>query len=180
MTGSKSKQKGNAFEREVAIFLSTLYGGSFVRAPHSGAYIGGKNNIRKNTLSDSQSRSFKGDIIPPDEWINFNAELKSYASFPFHQLFTGECKQLDTWIEQTLAVAEPDDLSVIFIKITRTGKFVCVPAKYTWMTDCFMYYSSKKHGDWIIIDFDHFFKYNKDIFKAYSGSTQAQQTPSHD
>jgi hypothetical protein len=41
----------------------------------------------------------------------------------------------------------------------------------TWVTDQFLYYTSSKHKDWLIIEFDHFFKHNKDVLKSYSGST---------
>ena len=176
---SPSKNKGSSFEREVAKFLSELYQESFIRSPGSGAHIGGKNNSRTEFLHEGQIRSFKGDIVPGQSFPLLNVECKNYAQFPFHQLFTEECKQLDGWLKQLLDVAEPNDLSVLFIKITRTGKFVCVPANLTWMTNQFMYYSSKKYNDWIIVDFDLFFKYNKDMFKGYSspvnssGSTQA-------
>jgi Holliday junction resolvase len=44
------KQKGNSFEREVAVFLSNLYSESFIRAPGSGAYVGGKNQVRTQIL----------------------------------------------------------------------------------------------------------------------------------
>jgi len=69
---SKSKIKGSAFEREMAKFLSEKYDESFVRVPNSGAYIGGKNQKRTDVLSEGQIRAFKGDIIPPDDWIYFN------------------------------------------------------------------------------------------------------------
>lgn len=170
MTGSKSKQKGNAFEREVANYLSKLYDESFVRASHSGAYVGGKNAHRKSILSENQIKSFKGDIIPPDSWSSFNSEAKSYAEFPFHQLFSGSCKTLESWIEQMMDVAEDGDLNILFIKVTRKGKFVVVPADKTWITDQFFHYTSDHHGDWIIIDYDHFFRHNKDLLKTYSGS----------
>ena len=39
---SPQKQKGSSFEREVAQYLSKLYGESFIRAPGSGAYVGGR------------------------------------------------------------------------------------------------------------------------------------------
>jgi signal transduction histidine kinase len=76
---SKSKNKGSSFEREIATFLSNLYSESFVRIPNSGAYIGGANTHRKNRLSENQIKSFKGDIVPPDSWVYFNAEAKNYA-----------------------------------------------------------------------------------------------------
>lgn len=56
------------------------------------------------------------------------------------------------------------------MKFNRKGKFVAVQSKYTWITDQFLYYTSAKMGDWLIIEFDHFFKLNKDLFKTYQGS----------
>jgi Holliday junction resolvase len=47
---SPQKQKGSSFEREVANFLSSIYGESFIRAPGSGAYVGGKNQERTQFL----------------------------------------------------------------------------------------------------------------------------------
>jgi len=165
---SPQKAKGNSFEREVAQFLSKLYSESFIRAPGSGAYIGGKNQSRTEFLHEGQIRSFKGDIVPGESFTKFNAECKSYADFPFHQVLAGSCKQLDGWLEQLMAVADKDDLNILFVKINRKGKFVAVQTKYTWVTDQFMYYTSKNHSDWIVVDFDHFFKNNKDLLKVYS------------
>lgn len=175
---SPSKNKGSSFEREVANFLSNLYGESFIRAPGSGAYVGGKNQSRKQFLHEGQIRSFKGDIVPGQSFPKFNAECKSYKDFPFHQLYTGDCKVLDGWIEQMMDVAEEGDLNILFMKFNRKGKFVVLQSKYTWVTDQFTYYTSKAHGDWIIIDFDHFFKHNKEIIKAYSGAGSVSDTKS--
>lgn len=167
---SKSKIKGSSFENELAKFLSETYGQSFVRIPNSGAYIGGANTHRKSRLSENQIKSFKGDIVPPDTWTNFNAEAKNYAEFPFHQVLAGSCKQLETWLDQLMMVAEPNDVNILFFKIARKGKFVCVQSKYTWKSDQFMYYTSQKHNDWVIIEFDHFFSVNKEILQTYSTS----------
>ena len=168
---SPSKNKGSSFEREVANFLSNLYGESFIRAPGSGAYVGGKNQSRKQFLHEGQVRSFKGDIVPGQSFPKFNAECKSYKDFPFHLVYTGECKVLDGWLQQMLDVAEEGDMNILFMKFNRKGKFVVVQSdKKTWVTDQFTYYTSKAHGDWLIIDFDHFFKHNKDLLKVYSGS----------
>lgn len=171
MSGSKSKNKGNSFERELATFLSKQYGDSFVRAAHSGAYIGGTNTYRKGRLSENQIKSFKGDIIPPDTWNKFNAEAKSYADFPFHLLLSGECKVIDGWLEQLMDVADPDDCNILFMKFNRKGRYVAVQSKLTWVTDNFLYYTSPKLGDWIIMEFDSFFLNNSTLLKAYSGST---------
>jgi hypothetical protein len=165
---SKSKNKGSSFEREVATFLSKLYNDSFVRAPGSGAYVGGSNSRRKDFLSEAQIKSFKGDIVPPDSWIKFNAEAKSYANFPFHLLYTGDCKVLDNWLGQMMEVAESSDVNILVMKFNRKGKFVAVQSSLTWITDNFTYYSSKSYGDWVIIEFEQFFKLNKDLLKTYS------------
>ncbi len=168
---SPQKAKGNSWERTIAIYLSDLYGESFIRAPGSGAYIGGKNQSRTQFLHEGQIRNFKGDIVPGESFTKFNAECKSYADFPFHQVLAGSCKQLDTWLDQLMSVAEDNDLNILFVKINRKGKFVAVQSKYTWVTDQFMYYTSANQGDWVLVDFDHFFKHNRDLLKAYSGLT---------
>jgi len=170
---SKSKTKGSSFEREVAKFLSELYNESFIRAPGSGAYVGGKNQSRKQFLDEGQIRTFKGDIVPGQSFTKFNAECKNYADFPFHLMLTGNCKIFDSWIEQLMAVAEEDDCNILFMKFTRKGRYIAVQSKFTWITDYFTYYSSPKIGDWIFIEFDHFFKHNKDLFKAYSNPTSS-------
>ena len=165
---SPQKQKGSSFEREVAVFLSGLYNESFIRAPGSGAYVGGKNQVRTQILHEGQIRSFKGDIVPGQSFPKFNAECKSYADFPFHLVLAGECKVLDGWLQQMMDVADPDDFNILFMKFNRKGRFVVVQSKHTWITDQFMYYTSSKLGDWLVIDFDHFFKLNKDLVKKYS------------
>jgi hypothetical protein len=176
---SKSKTKGSSYEREVAKFLSDTYKEPFVRVPNSGAYIGGTNSHRKNFLDGNQAKSFKGDITPPDSWSNFNAECKNYADFPFHLVLTGECKQLDTWLEQLLAVEDINDLNILFIKITRKGRYVAVQSKLTWVSDNFVYYTSKKHGDWTIFEFDSFFALNTELLKTYSISTDTTSKPNN-
>lgn len=168
---SPQKAKGSSFEREVATFLSKLYNESFIRAPGSGAYVGGKNQVRKQVLHEGQIRSFKGDIVPGQSFSKFNAECKSYRDFPFHLVLAGDSKVLDSWINQMMDVAETDDLNMLFMKFNRKGKFVCVQTKHTWVTDQFLYYSSKAHKDWLIIEFDHFWKYNSNLVKTYSGSS---------
>jgi len=168
------KQKGSSWEREVARFLSEKYNESFIRAPGSGAYVGGKNKVRTQILHEGQIRSFKGDIVPGQSFPRFNAECKSYADFPFHQVLAGNCKTLETWLDQMMDVSESEDLNILFMKFNRKGRFVAVQSKLTWVTDQFLYYTSSKHGDWIIIEFDHFFKLNADLLKSYSGTTDTK------
>ena len=168
---SKSKTKGNSWEREVANHLSELYKSKFIRVPSSGAFVGGKNKVRKEFLHEGQIRLMKGDIIPPDKWKFFNCECKSYADFPFHQVLAGDCKVLDGWLDQMMDVADENDFNVLFMKFNRKGRFVVVQSKYTFICDQFLYFTSKNHKDWLIIEFDHFWKHNQDLIKTYSNKS---------
>lgn len=177
---SPQKQKGSGYERQVAKFLSDLYGESFIRAPGSGAYVGGKNQVRKEVLHEGQIRSFKGDIVPGHSFSKMNAECKFYADFPFHLLLTGECKQLDSWLDQLLDVEDEGDMNILFMKFNRIGQFVVVQPKLTWKMDNYIFYSSKKYGDWLITEFTSFFKNNQELVKLYSGTSDTksiQQSP---
>jgi hypothetical protein len=168
MSGSKSKNKGSGFERELAKYLSETYESSFVRASHSGAYVGGTNNHRKSFLSNNQIRSFKGDIIPPDDWVKFNAEAKFYADFGFHQLFTNSA-MLSLWIQQLMIAADDDDVSILFMKFNRKGSFIAVQSGLQWDRSCnHMTYHDEKHGEWIIYSFEKFFEYNTDLLRDFS------------
>ena len=163
---SRSKSKGNSWEREVAKFLSDLYNESFVRVPNSGAYIGGANTKRKEMLHEGQIRSFKGDIIPGQSFPKFNCECKSYSDFGFHQLFQGDCKQLNTWIDQLLDVADSGDFNILFMKFNRKGKFVAVEFDNHHDLPLFVEYHmlyQYKDKRWAIMDYDRFWKLNKDF-----------------
>jgi len=175
---SPQKAKGSGFEREIAKYLSEKYSESFIRAPGSGAYIGGKNQSRTQILHEGQIRSFKGDIVPGQTFTKMNVECKFYADFPFHLLLSGECKVINGWLEQLMDVADPDDCNILFMKFNRKGRYVAVQSKLTWVTDNFLYYTSPKLGDWIIMEFDSFFLNNSTLLKAYSGSpdTTSNQT----
>jgi hypothetical protein len=164
---SKSKNKGSSFERDVAKRLSELFGESFIRVTNSGAYIGGKNTARKDTLSEAQIRHSKGDIVPGPSFGRMNAEAKNYADFPFHQLFTGSCKQLDGWIEQMLEVADEGDFNILFMKFTRKGTFVAVPHSQNWDPTLSSFtYRSQRHKVWQIFDLEQFLNNNKDSIAA--------------
>ena len=73
------------------------------------------------------------------------------------------------WIEQLMDVAVKGDISMLFMKFNRKGRYVAVQCGPTWVTDNFIYYSSDKFGDWLIIEFIDFFKNNKILLKSYSG-----------
>ena len=164
---SKSKTKGSNFERAYSAFLSELFGSPFIRVPNSGAFVGGKNIVRKAKLDENQAKTFKGDIIAPDTWVNWNCECKSYADFPFHQLFSGEVKILDTWIEQCLVVADENDFSFIAFKINRKGTFIAVKKYHADMKFINNFtYNSEKNGEWIIMDSSEFWQMNADVVRS--------------
>ena len=175
---SPQKNKGSGFEREIAKYLSDKYGESFIRAPGSGAYVGGKNQHRTEVLHEGQIRSFKGDIVPGQSFTKMNVECKFYADFPFHLLLTGECKVIDAWIGQLMDVADPTDLNILFMKFNRKGRYIAVQSKLTWVADNFTYYTSQKHGDWMIFEFDSFFMHNTDLLKIYSTTTDTKSNNS--
>ena len=174
---SPQKTKGSGFEREIAKYLSDTYGESFIRAPGSGAYVGGKNQSRTEILHEGQIRSFKGDIVPGQSFSKMNVECKFYADFPFHLLLSGECKVIDAWLGQLMDVADPNDINILFMKFNRKGRYVCVQSKLTWVSDNFVYYTSKEHGDWVIFEFDSFFKLNTEVLKNYSGISDTTSKP---
>jgi len=165
---SPSKAKGNSFERQTADFLTKLYGEKFIRAPGSGAYVGGKNTHRKQLLHEGQIRNFKGDIVPGQSFPHLNAECKSYKDFPFHQLFLGSVKVLEGWIEQCMDVADEGDFNIIFMKFNRKGTYVAVQAQPNHTQLIFtrhFNYATGKHGHWFIMDHDLFWELNADQVK---------------
>jgi len=162
---SPSKNKGNSFERHTADFLTSLYGEKFLRAPGSGAYIGGSNSKRKEYLHEGQIRTFKGDIIPGQSFPLMNAECKSYKEFPFHQLFSGSVKLLDTWIEQCLDPADPEDFNIIFMKFNRKGSYIAAHIKNnnTLLNyDKHFTYQGSNNTTWLIMEHALFWHLNSE------------------
>lgn len=163
---SKSKNKGNKWEREVATFLTATYNESFIRVPSSGAFVGGKNASRKNTLDEGQIQSKKGDIHPPSTWNHLNIECKSYADFPFHHLLVGDVKILDTWITQTLDASNLNDFNLIMIKINRKGKWVAFEKDAPFTIDHFI-----KYKEWIFCSWEEFWLKSSNVDKVKHYST---------
>lgn len=175
---SKAKAKGNMWEREICKFLGDTLGGNFMRVPNSGAYMGGKNVFRKDTMSDVQQRAAKGDIIPPDDLPKLNLEAKNYADIAFHQIIDGACKQLDTWIDQTEEPADADDFSVTIFKITRKGSWAAFKAENLGKFDMtglsYVTYrksfNTDKACDYIIVSHEPFFIQNKGAVRKLGGA----------
>ena len=174
MSGKKSKNKGKAFEREIANFLSDLYDESFTRVPYSGAFVGGKNAVRKEHLDEAQIRGFKSDIIPPEEWSRLNVECKHYAEFQFHALLRSkDIPLLDQWIAQTYDAADDGDFNLIIMKFNRLGRFVMFEKeasirKVGQQVHLVTSYHYAYYKDWIMMDFDTFWFANKGLVKELS------------
>jgi hypothetical protein len=166
---SKSKIKGSSYERDVAKFLSAHYGETFIRnISGSGAYIGGTNSFRKANLTEAMIRHAKGDVVPPESFNLLNIECKSYGSLEFHQLLK-ECKQLEAWLQQLMDASDEADVNILFFKITRRGQYIAVQATEPWDSgDNYICYTSAKLGQWMIYDFDNFFKLNSNLLKQLS------------
>lgn len=151
---SKSKNKGNVFERQVATELTEIFGYNFERVPNSGAFVGGKNNVRYNQLSKSQQLIYEGDILVPDEIDHLKIECKNYGDFAFHQLWS-ENKTLDSWIEQ--AWSDVKTWFLIF-KITRRGSFVLMSDDtFTRLNSCMTHQNHFKYKQYYIVSYDDFF-----------------------
>jgi len=176
MLGKKSKNKGKAFEREIANFLSDLYDESFTRVPYSGAFVGGKNAVRKEHLDEAQIRGFKSDIIPPDGWSKLNVECKHYADFPFHALLRpNDIPLLDQWIAQIYEAVDEGDFNLLIMKFNRKGRFVMFEkeasiGKIGYEVHLISSYHYAYYKDWIMMDFDTFWVANKSIVKQLSSN----------
>lgn len=165
---SMQKTKGSGYEREVAKYLSTLYGETFIRTIGSGAFIGGKNQARMGYLTENQARSHKGDITPPDSFYHANIECKFYQDFKFNQIFAGQCQLLDKWIEQVLEVEEENDVNIIFMKFNRKGQYVAYQSTTNIPTEGALHY----RDEWYFISFERFFALYSQEFKESCAKKQ--------
>mgnify|MGYP003421272795 CR=1 FL=1 len=88
---SMQKNKGSGWERDVAKFLTEIFGYTFIRnIAGSGAFVGGKNSFRKNILTEEQLQFCMGDIAVPTEMKKMCIECKFYKEFPFHHFLINE------------------------------------------------------------------------------------------
>ena len=155
---SAAKQKGNAWEREVAKDLSETFNENFIRVPNSGAYTGGANVFRIDQLTEQQKRMMDGDIMVPPCLSRYKIECKNYKAFDFHQLFN-ENKTLDKWIKQ----AEFGLLWFLVIKVTRKGSFILFRKE---ISNHFSYKNYLSYKDkYVITDYKEFWQENADAIR---------------
>ena len=164
---SAAKQKGNAWEREVAKDLSEVFNENFIRVPNSGAYTGGANFHRLDRLTEDQKRMMDGDIMVPPCLSKFKIECKNYKTFDFHQLYTNN-KTLDKWIKQ----AESGTHWFLVIKVTRKGSFVLFPTK---LSHFFRYKNYLRYNqDYIITNYTDFWNNNSDALRRLNEDTSTK------
>ncbi len=162
---SKAKNKGNSWERSLCEILSSVFGGSWLRVPSSGAFTGGMNVYRKDTMSAKQIGAFRGDIIPDDSMTNSVWECKSYKDFGFHMLVKEENKQLDGWIQQTVESADEGTVWFLCMKFNRIGEYILFDAA---IKDKFLIKNHVVYKTFIFTDLRTFLEDNKDIIKEMS------------
>jgi Holliday junction resolvase len=167
--GANSRVKGKSGERELCRLLGSIFSGSFVRVPNSGAAVGGKNAAKRQYLSKAQDRSFRGDIIPPDFLPHLVIESKSHRAFRFHQLLRpGRCPLLEGWISQTIDVVDEGDQWFVAFKVTRVGWYVAVPDSSDYQFDNSAVYHGNQ-GRFRITEMISFFTANRTLIAQKAG-----------
>ena len=130
MSGRKSKQKGNAFEREVATLLNSIYRtDEFRRTPQSGALMGQSNYARNARLEESTKLTLAGDIICPS-WFPYIVEVKHHKNSPnYATMIRGSDVTLDHWLGEVLFDAKNAKLHPMLVfKTTRVSTYFAIPA----------------------------------------------------
>jgi hypothetical protein len=137
MSGTKSKNKGSTFERDISKLLNELYDTpkGFARSSGSGNRFGGKNKVNLNIHNRQASKAMLGDIQTPDS-VDLLVECKAYKDLAFHQIVQGKCKLLNAWLDQVMTdrstfyevFKELLPIMLIF-KINNKGVFIVIPKK---------------------------------------------------
>lgn len=125
----QAKKKGNRGELELVHILNERFGGKlFARAVSSGAWIGGANRGRAETLTEEQQLAFASDIICP---VNFFGviEHKSYSKLDFWELFNDK-SNLKQWFSQVESDANfVGKKPILIVKINNHKRIVFLKEK---------------------------------------------------
>lgn len=157
---AKGKSKGNTGELLIAKFLTETFGSKFMRVPNSGAYLGGSNAHRKQSLDAEQINYFKSDIIPPSHMKKLVIESKFYKTFPFEKLASNtRIPQLEGWIKQCLATVDEHDLWFVVVRINHKGTWACFDQK--WLPSLQMG-NHVRYFEYVWCDFQDLMKQNKE------------------
>ena len=172
---NRNKEKGKSWERGTCKIMGEIFGGSWIRVPNSGAFIGGKNVVRVEQLSEGQIHNSKGDIIPPDEY-DIVIECKSYKDFPFNTLLSDGCALLNGWIDQVETdILDDEEFYFITFKINNKGSYIVVNTKflpYGLKTSKNFSMYNHKGKVYLITDFIPFLEENVEVIKQLTIKSQ--------
>lgn len=167
-----NKNKGKAFERELAKHLTGVFGLNFQRVPNSGAFVGGKNAFRRQTLTQSQELLCTGDLIVPDELRHVSIECKFYKDFSFVSLFS-ENKLIDSWIQQA---SSSEKLWFLAFKINNCGVHIVYARELGQslaLPQNHLLYKNK----YVVTSMDSFFETNKDAILNWISPVEPRIVP---
>lgn len=165
MAKINSKAKGSSAERDIAKLFSTHLGGSFTKSISSGAFIGGKNSIRKENLSESQIRSLKSDIYPPDEYTRLVTEVKFYKELDFaYSAYVGVPNTLISgWLKELDYDCDDNDVGVLCFRTNRQPWSIAIPIRYLHLFPLKHYLV---HDQYFITSLSDILNNHIDTFKA--------------
>lgn len=146
---NRSRDKGSAFEREVAKAFSAAFSAPFVRSSGSGAWLGGKNARR--AAPGAARRDRLGDITCPDG-LPFIVEAKRYKEIP--DMFVPSAK-LNGWLDQLLQGVRGDDVPILVFKADRKPALAAVPGELGVHVAPHVHYMRYYHArNWAILLFE--------------------------
>lgn len=163
-----SKDKGNAWELELAKILEDNFEGKFSRTPRSGAIFGGSNAEKAEGEREDVVEILSGDLITPKDFP-FLVEAKHYEDFKFSQVINGQNKEFDGWIDQASTDAgRCSKLPMIFCKINYIGIYCIFEYKILSLDNgiCPTTYFSNHliyKRKWIMISMETFLNYKNII-----------------
>jgi hypothetical protein len=155
-----NKNKGKNWERDVAKYLTSLFGVNFMRIQNSGAFIGNSNLYRAGNMTHEQIVSVEGDINCPKILENIRIECKFYQKIAWKCLFNSDGESnLNKWIEQSKIGTKP--LWLICFKINNSGSFVLFDK--TLMSNMNLGCNYLVYRDnYIVCELNKFFELNKE------------------
>ena len=159
---SRSKNKGNKFERDIRDFLNETYNTEeFSRTPNSGAIMGRTNWGKNQGLSEDVKRTLGSDIITAEDF-RFAVECKHYGDKPnYAAIIKGPDSMLDHWLAETVYDAINLDLHpLLFFKTNRKGIHYALPDYFAFTAKHYLVY-----GAFVISGIDTF-SANAEYFKS--------------
>lgn len=151
---SKSKNKGNRFEREIRDLLNESFDTQeFARTPNSGAIMGLSNWEKNKNLEDATKTALGSDIICPS-WFKFSVECKNYGDKPNYSKMLGSSDtDLDGWIGEVLFDAyNTKRTPLLFFRTTRKGTYAVLPIQFLKLFSHQPFNFLKYNQDFIIVD----------------------------